>query len=121
IQSIVVASNPDERDFAAYVLRRAGLAVAPGKDLRQVADNWLENPVDLVVVVSSEAKGLAADLAVRRAGNRGPRLVPPHRPRGRTGGAAPHAARVPAALHPDDQPWPGDPGGGDPRASLGLH
>jgi len=75
MQAIVVAGNPDERDFAAYVLRRAGLAVAPGKDLRQVADNWLENPVDLVVVVSSEAKALAADLAVLRVVTEVPVIV----------------------------------------------
>jgi len=66
MQAIVVAANPDERDFAAYVLRRAGLAVAPGSDLRRVADNWLENPVDLVVVVGGEAAVIAADLAVLR-------------------------------------------------------
>ena len=75
MQAIVVAANPDERDFAAYVLRRAGLAVAPGNGLRQVADNWLENPVDLVVVVSDDAKALAADLAVLRAVTETPAIV----------------------------------------------
>jgi DNA-binding response OmpR family regulator len=75
MQAIVVAANPDERDFAAYVLRRAGLAVAPGNDLRQVAGNWLENPVDLVVIVGGEAGTLASDLAVLRGVTEVPVIV----------------------------------------------
>jgi DNA-binding response OmpR family regulator len=75
MQGIVVAANADERDFVAYVLRRAGLAVAPGSDLHRVADNWLENPVDLVVVVGVEPKALTADLAVLRAVTETPVIV----------------------------------------------
>jgi DNA-binding response OmpR family regulator len=79
MQAIVVADNPDERDFAAYVLRRAGLAVAPGNSLRQVADNWLENPVDLVLVVGA-AKALASDLAVLRGVTETPVIILADRP-----------------------------------------
>jgi DNA-binding response OmpR family regulator len=75
MQGIVVAADPDERDFVAYVLRRAGLAVAPGTDLRRVADNWLENPVDLVVVVGGEPRPLVADLGVLRGVTETPVIV----------------------------------------------
>lgn len=67
MQAIVVSEDPDERDFAAYVLRRAGFAVAPGTQLQRVAENWLENPVDLVVVTGVEVGRIQGDMSALRA------------------------------------------------------
>lgn len=66
MQAIVVAENADERDFTAYILRRAGFAVAPSNSLRRVADNWLENPVDLVVVIGPLSEDLHPGLTALR-------------------------------------------------------
>ena len=80
MQAIVIADDPDERDFAGYALRRAGLAVAQGNDLRAVADNWLENPVDLLVVIGAPTDRLQADLALLRAVTEAPVIVVAERP-----------------------------------------
>jgi two-component system response regulator RegX3 len=75
MQAIVVSENPDERDFAAYVLRRAGLAVAPASDLRRVAETWLENPVDLIVVTGVGAQRTQEGLAALRGVTEAPVIV----------------------------------------------
>src|SRR3989304_2406093 len=78
---------------------RAGLAVAPGSDLRRVADNWLENPVDLVVVVGGEAKSLAGELSVLRGVTETPVIVLAAHP-GDGGTAALPAAGAGLVLRP---------------------
>jgi DNA-binding response OmpR family regulator len=75
MQAIVVSENPDERDFAAYVLRRAGLAVAPGSDLRRVAESWLENPVDLIVVTGVAPQKTREGIAALRGVTEAPVIV----------------------------------------------
>ena len=88
MQAIIVSQDADERDFAAYVLRRAGMAVAPGADLKQVAENWLENPVDLVVVtgLAFSQTPVGDSRAPRRDGSAGDRAGGgAHRSRNRRG------------------------------------
>jgi DNA-binding response OmpR family regulator len=75
MQAIIVSQDADERDFAAYVLRRAGMAVAPGADLKQVAENWLENPVDLVVVTGLAFSQLQSEIPALRAVTEVPVIV----------------------------------------------
>ena len=75
MQAIVVSENPDERDFAAYVLRRAGLAVAPGSNLRRVAETWLENPVDLIVVTGVAAQRTQEGITALRGVTEAPVIV----------------------------------------------
>jgi len=74
MQAIVVSDNADERDFTAYVLRRAGFAVAPGTSLTNIAENWLENPVDLVVV-AGRVEGLPAGISALRAVTEAPLVL----------------------------------------------
>ncbi len=74
MQAIVVSDNADDRDFTAYVLRRAGFAVAPGSSLANVAANWLENPVDLVVV-AGRVEGLTAGLPALRGVTEAPLVI----------------------------------------------
>ncbi len=74
MQAIVISDNADDRDFTAYVLRRAGFAVAPGTNLANVAANWLENPVDLVVL-SGRADGLPAGISALRAVTEAPLVL----------------------------------------------
>jgi len=75
MQAIIVSHDADERDFAAYVLRHAGMAIAPGADLKQVAENWLENPVDLVVVTGLPLNQLQAEIPALRAVTEAPVIV----------------------------------------------
>jgi DNA-binding response OmpR family regulator len=74
MQAIVIADNADERDFTAYVLRRAGFAVAPGTNLANVAASWLENPVDLVVL-AGRPEGLPAGINALRAVTEAPLVL----------------------------------------------
>lgn len=67
MQAIIVSPDADARDYTAYVLRKAGFAVAPGSDLRRVTDSWLENPVDLVIVLGIELAAILADMSPLRA------------------------------------------------------
>lgn len=62
MQVILVAANPDERDLLSFVLKHAGLAVASGHNLAQVASKWLERPADLVVIAGQESAQLFVGL-----------------------------------------------------------
>jgi DNA-binding response OmpR family regulator len=75
VQALVISDDADLRDFTAYVLRRAGLAVAPATGLRQAAETWLENPVDLVVACAQLPGGVAEGVSALRAVTEVPILV----------------------------------------------
>lgn len=64
MQAIVAASDPDERDVYAFMLRRAGLAVASSADIQRILAKWTDHPADLVLVALGEG---AAPLKVVEA------------------------------------------------------
>lgn len=50
MQAFLIASDSDEREVLAFVLRHAGLAVSPGTDLGRVLTNWSDLPADLILL-----------------------------------------------------------------------
>jgi DNA-binding response OmpR family regulator len=54
MQIMVIAADQNEKEIIAFVLRKAGLAVASSSDHQRVLKNWTEHPADLMVVASSE-------------------------------------------------------------------
>jgi DNA-binding response OmpR family regulator len=75
MQAIIVATDQDERDVLSYVLRHAGLSVAPGTDLKGVLANWAERPADLVLVALDDGSTLTQDVAQLRAETEAPLLA----------------------------------------------
>jgi DNA-binding response OmpR family regulator len=54
MQIMVIAADQNEKEIIAFVLRKAGLAVASSSDHQRVLKNWTEHPADLMVVASLE-------------------------------------------------------------------
>jgi DNA-binding response OmpR family regulator len=54
MQVMVIAADQNEKEIIAFILRRAGLAVASSSDHQRVLKNWTEHPADLMLVASSE-------------------------------------------------------------------
>jgi len=52
MQVMVIAADQNEKEIVAFVLRKAGLAVASSSDHKRVLKNWTEHPADLMVVAS---------------------------------------------------------------------
>ncbi|MCJ7513129.1 MAG: response regulator transcription factor [Anaerolineales bacterium] len=67
MQAFVIAADPDERDLISFALRHAGLAVAPGSELRRILNSWEENPADLIILAAEETGSLQAEIAGLRA------------------------------------------------------
>jgi DNA-binding response OmpR family regulator len=55
IETIVVSSEPEERDHLAYTLRHAGLSPLQRKDLVNAINDLMEKPIALIVAVTSDA------------------------------------------------------------------
>ncbi len=59
MQAFIISSNADEKDFLAFALRRAGLAVATSSGLERVLSNWEDHPADLLVLSASQIEGVS--------------------------------------------------------------
>jgi DNA-binding response OmpR family regulator len=75
MQAILVASEEDERDVLAFILRHAGLAVATSAGLPGVLATWLDRPADLIVAAFGDARGLAKEVSAIRAVTDVPLLI----------------------------------------------
>jgi DNA-binding response OmpR family regulator len=51
---MVIATDQNEKEIIAFVLKRTGLAVASSSDHQRVLKNWTEHPADLMVVALLE-------------------------------------------------------------------
>lgn len=51
MQAIIIASEPEDRDFLSFVLRHAGLAVARTAEAQHIKSALHEHPVDLILLV----------------------------------------------------------------------
>ena len=51
MQAIIIASDPEDRDFLSFVLRHAGLAVARTAEAHHIKSALHEHPVDLILLV----------------------------------------------------------------------
>ncbi|HSB89883.1 MAG TPA: response regulator transcription factor [Anaerolineales bacterium] len=67
MQAILVASDQDERDVLAFILRHAGLAVAASAGLPGVLATWLDRPADLIVAAFGDSRDLGKDISAIRA------------------------------------------------------
>lgn len=56
MQVMVIATDQNEKEIIAFVLKRAGLAVASSSEHQRVLKNWSEHPADLMVVASGEGQ-----------------------------------------------------------------
>ena len=75
MQAILVASEQDERDILAFVLRHAGLAVASSTGLPGVLATWLDRPADMIVAAFGDGRALGKDVSAIRAVTDVPLLV----------------------------------------------
>jgi DNA-binding response OmpR family regulator len=75
MQAILVASEQDERDVLAFVLRHAGLAVASSTGLPGVLATWLDRPADMIVAAFGDGRALSKDVSAIRAVTDVPLLV----------------------------------------------
>jgi DNA-binding response OmpR family regulator len=75
MQAILVASEQDERDVLAFVLRHAGLAVATSTGLPGVLATWLDRPADMIVAAFGDGRALGKDVSAIRAVTDVPLLV----------------------------------------------
>ena len=75
MQAILVASEQDERDVLAFVLRHAGLAVATSPGLPGVLATWLDRPADMIVAAFGDGRALGKDVSAIRAVTDVPLLV----------------------------------------------
>ncbi len=55
IETIVVSSDPEERDHLAFILRHAGLSPLQRKDLAIALSDVVEKPIALIVAVTYDA------------------------------------------------------------------
>jgi DNA-binding response OmpR family regulator len=75
MQAIAASIDPEERDFIAHVLSRAGFTVQLKADLDDVSAQWLENPADLVVLAGRAPQDLEAPIKALRATAQVPLIV----------------------------------------------
>jgi DNA-binding response OmpR family regulator len=67
MQAIVVATQDEDRELLAYVLRHIGLAVASTAALSPVTATLVERPVDLIVMALDDVSLLVEDVGRLRA------------------------------------------------------
>lgn len=67
MQAIVVASQDEDRELLAYVLRHIGLAVASTTALGPVTATLAERPVDLILMAPEELGTLVEEITQLRA------------------------------------------------------
>jgi DNA-binding response OmpR family regulator len=53
MQVFIVASDPDERDFLSFAVKRAGMSAASSGELGRVLANWEAHPADLILFALS--------------------------------------------------------------------
>jgi DNA-binding response OmpR family regulator len=72
MQAIVIAPDPEERDVFAFVLRRAGLAIAASGDYERVLSNWGDHPADLILLALDVGEDLNTVTKTVRAATQAP-------------------------------------------------
>jgi DNA-binding response OmpR family regulator len=75
MQAIIVASDPEDRDFLSFVLRHSGLAVAKTAEAQHVKSALLEHPVDLIVMVLSPRTADASTVTEIRSTTQAPLVL----------------------------------------------
>lgn len=75
MQSIIIASDPEERDYLSFVLRHAGLAVAKTAEAQNVKSALLEHPVDLIVLSLSPRSADASAVVELRSMTQAPLVL----------------------------------------------
>ena len=66
MQVMLVATDQDEKETFAYIIRREGLAIASSSDLQRVLKNWTDHPADILVVALSKNSELVEDVEAVR-------------------------------------------------------
>jgi hypothetical protein len=61
MQVMLVATDQDEKETFAYIIRREGLAIASSSDLQRVLKNWTDHPADILVVALGKNFDLVED------------------------------------------------------------
>jgi DNA-binding response OmpR family regulator len=75
MQAIIVAGDPEDRDYLSFLLRHAGLAVARTADAHHLPKVLAEHPVDLILLVF-DRQSEAVDVTVEtRAVTQAPLLL----------------------------------------------
>ncbi len=75
MQAIAACKEPEQRDFIAHTLHRAGFNVRLKADPAKLAAQWSENPADLVVLAGKPSPDLEAAIKSLRNAARAPLIV----------------------------------------------
>lgn len=75
MNAIITSPDADTRDFIQYVLHRAGLTVRVMPSLRAAAEQWLDQPADLVLAVARETHEFENEVNALRAFSPAPLVI----------------------------------------------
>ena len=75
MQAILVAPDPEDRDFLGYVLRQVGLTVGRAADLGQVKVMAEEQPVDFVLAAVADSVTLVREIRDVRMDTQAPLVL----------------------------------------------
>ena len=75
MQGIIIASEPEDRDFLSFVLRHAGLAVARTAEAQHIESALLEHPVDLILLVLDPRTAAVSSVEEIRAITQAPLML----------------------------------------------
>lgn len=75
MQAIIVAGDPEDRDYLSFLLRYAGLAVARTAEARHLPSVLAEHPVDLILLVFDRQSEAAEIIAETRTVTQAPLLL----------------------------------------------
>lgn len=75
MQAIVIATNPEDRDFLSFVLRHAGLAVAQTAEAQHVTSALRDHPVDLIALVLDPRLAAVAEVVDVRGFTQAPIIL----------------------------------------------
>jgi DNA-binding response OmpR family regulator len=75
MQGIIIASEPEDRDYLSYVMRHAGLAVARTAEVHHVESALTEHPVDIIVLVLDPQSAMTSTVTAIRAITHAPLML----------------------------------------------
>jgi DNA-binding response OmpR family regulator len=75
MQAIIIAGEPEDRDYLSFVLRHAGLAVARTADTQRLRSALLVHPVDLILMVCDARTAALTEVEEIRAITQAPLVL----------------------------------------------
>jgi DNA-binding response OmpR family regulator len=75
METIIVSTDPTDRDYLAYVLRQAGLSVSQRNDLKGVTQDWIQKPAALVIAIINDTESAKRDVRSLRGVSEVPLII----------------------------------------------